>query len=116
MRELILIGAAAAALSGCGGEQSAEERAAAERNVTSEVVQTNDTTAIDAATGEAANMAADVPFIPGIGNESGGNDAAPAASGETRRSTSNAVRPRASAPEPREPDTADEDEPDTNAL
>ena len=110
MRELILLGAAAAALSGCGGERSAEERAAAERNVTSEVVQTNDTTAIDAATGEAANMAADVPFIPGIENEADGNEAAPAA--ETRRP---AVSPRP-ALRPRQRDTADKDEPAGNSL
>ena len=101
MRELILLGAAAIALSGCGGEQSAEERAAAERNVTSEVVQTNDTTAIDAATGEAAEMAADVPQIPGLENEVTGNEAEPAAATGTRRP--------ASTPRSRPAEAADED-------
>ena len=113
MRELIIIAAAAATLSGCGDEPSAEERAAAERNVTSEVVQTNDTTAIDAATGEAANMAADVPFIPGIENEVEGNGTAPAA--QPRRPAP-AARARTSPP-PREPETdSDDDEPAGNAL
>jgi hypothetical protein len=114
MRELILIGAAAAALSGCGGEQTAEERAAAERNVTSEVVQTNDTTAIDAATGQDANMAADVPFIPDIENVAGSNEAAPAAA--PRRSATSSPRPRSPAPRPAEPESSDEDQPDSNGV
>ena len=74
MRKLILCGAAAIALSACNPEPSAQERAAAEQNVTSEVVATNDTTAIDAATGQAANMAADVDFMPDVGNEAEAND------------------------------------------
>ena len=113
MRELILLGAAAMALSACDSGPSAEERAAAEQNVTSEVVTTNDTTAIDAATGQAANMAADVPFLPEAGNEADGNEAAPAAATRRPRST-----PRAPAPEPSEPETSgeDEDEPEADTL
>lgn len=106
MRELILLGGAALALCACGSEQSAEERAAAERNVTSEVVATNDTTAIDAATGEAANMAADVDYMPELGN-----DVEAQAAGNRAASTSGTRR---SAPATR-PRTAD-DEPDTNTL
>jgi len=110
MRELILLGGAALALCACGSEQTAEERAAAERNVTSEVVATNDTTAIDAATGEAANMAADVDYLPEFANELGNDVEAEAAGNRatsttgTRRSTP-ATRPRAA-----------DDEPDTNTL
>ncbi|MBA2772233.1 MAG: hypothetical protein H0U34_09545 [Sphingomonas sp.] len=105
MRELILLGAAAIALSACSPEPSAEERAAAEQNVTSQVVATNDTTAIDAATGEAANMAADVDFMPEVNLESDGNEAAPAT-----------ARPRNPAPQRRDSDSADEDEPGANSL
>ena len=112
MRELILLGAAAIALSGCGGEQSAEERAAAERNVTSEVVQTNDTTAIDAATGEAAEMAADVPEIPSLENELVGNEVAPAAA--TRGRTSDSTRNR--APSSRAPQADAPDDAEANSL
>ncbi len=115
MRDLILLGAAAVALCGCGQEQSAEERAAAEQNVTSQVVATNDTTAIDAATGEAANMAADVGFMPDLGNDLDGNEAAPATA-RPRPAGTNPVRPRNPAPEPRGRDTRGEDEPATNSL
>ena len=111
MRDLILLGAAAAALSGCNPEPSAEERAAAERNVTSEVVQTNDTTAIDAATGEAANMAADVPAIPSLENEVAGNEAAPASEG---RRTATPPRPRP-APRPRQQDAPEADDSPANS-
>jgi membrane protein involved in colicin uptake len=112
MRELILPGFAALALCACGSEQTAEERAAAERNVTSEVVTTTDTTAIDAATGEAANMAADVDFMPELANElgndveaQGGGNRATNASG-ARRSTGGTGRP----------ERRDDDGPETNTL
>ena len=112
MRSLILPAVAAMALSACNPEQSAQERAAAEQNVTSLVVATNDTTAIDAATGQAANMAADVDFMPELENAAGGNAAAP--SPERRRA--NTAPPRTTAAEPRASEAADDDAPDTNTL
>lgn len=62
MRALILaIGLAVAA---CGSNPAANNAAVAEESESSaEQAQANDTTAIDAATGEAANMAADVNFM-----------------------------------------------------
>lgn len=83
MRSLILLGLSAAALSGCNEEKASRNEAASERNVTSEVAATNDTTAIDAATGEAADMAADVDFMPELHNESDDNRAAPSAAQRT---------------------------------
>ncbi len=110
MRNLIVLGAVLA-LGGCGQEQSAEERAAAEQNVTALVVATNDTTAIDAATGEDANMAADAAFMPTIENEADGNQAAPPAA--RIRPARTTRQSRALAPETATPD---EDEPEANSL
>lgn len=118
MRALILLGVAATALSACGGDQTPRNTAASEANVTSQLAATNDTTAIDAATGEAANMAADVVFMPEPDNASDGNVGAPsrarraAATGASRsRNSVTAAKPRAS-----EPPAENKAEPDTNAL
>ena len=59
MRHLMLIGCAALLMSGCGGSnQAAENSDTAAQNLTAEVPPAGDTTAIDAATGMDANMAA----------------------------------------------------------
>lgn len=109
MRALICIGLAALTLGACGGGDSAENRAATEQNVTSEIAATNDVTAIDAATGQAANMAADVDYLPDEMNaaEANNNSASaaeparrPSATRSTARTTSRppAAEPRASEP------------------
>lgn len=60
MRILMLI--AALALASCGGNEAANDAAVAEETEAAEVSAVNDITAIDAATGDAANMAADVNY------------------------------------------------------
>jgi hypothetical protein len=60
MRKLILLGALA--LASCGGNQQANNAAVSDESGAGDVTAVNDTTAIDAATGEAANMAADVNY------------------------------------------------------
>lgn len=60
MRKLILI--AALGLAACSGKQQANNAAVSEESATTQFAPTNDTTAIDAATGDAANMAADVNY------------------------------------------------------
>ena len=60
MRTLILI--AALALAACGGNEPANNAAAAEELTADDIGPVNDATAIDAATGEAANMAAEVNY------------------------------------------------------
>jgi hypothetical protein len=60
MRKLILI--AAIGLAACSGKQQANNAAVSEESGATQFAPTNDTTAIDAATGEAANMAADVNY------------------------------------------------------
>jgi len=76
MRELIIAGAAALLLTACNKGGNADQQAAIEQNVETQVVATNDVTAIDAATGQAANMAADVAYMPE--DTEAANDAAPA--------------------------------------
>ncbi|MGI8705519.1 MAG: hypothetical protein ACR2JJ_06975 [Sphingomicrobium sp.] len=75
MRSLIPI--AAFILASCGGNQTANDAAVAEESKSSQVSAVNDATAIDAATGEAANMAADVnyTFNEAELNEAAGNEA-----------------------------------------
>ena len=116
MRNPTLTAVAALALASCGGGDGADSGAAAEQNVTTQVVATNDVTAIDAATGAAANMAADVDYMPNEVNSVTGNNAV-AASPEPRRSgdsrPSSPTSPTAAEPRATEPA---EDEPDINTL
>jgi hypothetical protein len=60
MRKLTLF--FALALASCGGNQAANNAAVSEDSGAGDVTAGNDTTAIDAATGEAANMAEDVNY------------------------------------------------------
>lgn len=60
MRVLILVAAVALGLSGCGKTAQTDNNQSAGENLTAESIVSNDVTAIDAATGDAANMAADV--------------------------------------------------------
>ena len=65
---------AALALSACGSKNAADNSAVGEENAASQTIVTNDVTAIDAATGEAANMAPDVNYTFNEANlESGAN-------------------------------------------
>lgn len=61
MRVLFLtVAAAALALSGCGKHAQTESNQAGGASLSAENIVSNDVTAIDAVTGDAANMAADV--------------------------------------------------------
>lgn len=60
MRAFIPI--AAVLLASCGGNGTVNNAAVAEDSSADELTAANDATAIDAATGEAANMAADVNY------------------------------------------------------
>ena len=59
----ILVIALAFALASCGGEETANTAAVTEEGNPSELATVNDLTAIDAATGQAADMAADVNYM-----------------------------------------------------
>ena len=58
----LLISFSALALASCGHKTAADNSAVAEQNAETATIVTNDVTAIDAATSEAANMAADVNY------------------------------------------------------
>ncbi|MDQ3482295.1 MAG: hypothetical protein M3448_02635 [Pseudomonadota bacterium] len=71
MRKLMMI--AALGLASCSDNQQASNNAVSEETSAADIGPVNDITAIDAATGEAANMAADVDYSF---NESEFNDIA----------------------------------------
>jgi hypothetical protein len=60
MRRLILIAVAAIGLTACGKNGQEDTNQVAVESLTAESIVSNDVTAIDAVTGDAANMAADV--------------------------------------------------------
>jgi hypothetical protein len=62
MRALILTAFAALALSACGNNDQTDKTQNVDENMTAENIVSNDVTAIDAVTGDAANMAADVDY------------------------------------------------------
>jgi hypothetical protein len=96
------------ALAACNNDGTPQNTAEAERNVTSQVASTNDTTAIDAATGEAADMAADVDFLPEDFNAIA-NESEPARAGP-RPSTGSAPSGARTEPRPADPDADTGDE------
>jgi len=67
MRPLIFVAGASLLLAACGDQGSADTAANAGANLAAEAIFANDTTAIDAATGDAANMAADVDYTVSSG-------------------------------------------------
>lgn len=71
MRALIFVAGASFFLAACGDQGAADNAANAGANLAAEAIFANDTTAIDAATGDAANMAADVDYT--ISNNASGD-------------------------------------------
>lgn len=77
MRPQLLIVAATLALAGCGDKQAQQTDAGSAEDLATQNVSANDITAIDAATGYDANMAADAEINliePVDENEVAGND------------------------------------------
>src|SRR3954452_1143011 len=91
MRALLLIAGATLALGGCGNNDQTDKTQNADENLTAENIVSNDVTAIDAVTGDAANMAADVDMNFGGLEQNGGaatsNQARPARPASTRPAT-----------------------------
>lgn len=113
MRRTILTSALACALfalAGCSGHKAANNAAVTEETSAGEAIVTNDVTAIDAATGEAANMAPDVNYTF--------NEATLASNNASQTASGNATTPRPAAkkePKPA-PATAAPATPATNAA
>jgi len=97
MRPLILVLAATSlALAGCGKKAVTGNTSAVDETVTAQDFSTNDTTAIDAATGADANMAADVDInAVELANDSA-DSGKPAAKRPSERGTSAAATTNAS--------------------
>jgi hypothetical protein len=101
MRALLLIAGAALALGGCGNNDQTDKSQNADENLSAENIVSNDVTAIDAVTGDAANMAADVDTNYGGLDENG---ATPASNGVSAKPS----KPAARKPGPSKPATAPE--------
>ena len=74
MRALILVAAAAVAISACSKDEPIANTTNVDQDLATQNVSANDTTSIDAATGEDANMAADVNFTLNETDNLTGND------------------------------------------
>jgi hypothetical protein len=62
MRSLILVAGAALAIAACGKKNATDTAVNADQDLAVQNITANDTTAIDAVTGDDANMAADVDY------------------------------------------------------
>src|SRR5689334_2719837 len=91
MRALIIITGAALALSACGNNDQTDNTQNVDENLSAENIVSNDVTAFDAVTGDAANMAADVDYS-GLADNSLDNTL-----NEGSKSPEKASRPRAKA-------------------
>src|SRR5438309_11328805 len=65
---LPILSAGALALAACGTNGQSDNTAAGGENLTAENIVSNDVTAIDAVTGDSANMAADVNYTAELAN------------------------------------------------
>ena len=80
MRLSLLLAGAALTLAACGSKNEAANTTNADENLAGESIVSNDVTAIDAVTGDASNMAADVNYTePLSGEENAGGEKMPSA-------------------------------------
>ena len=106
MRSLLLVAGAALALAGCGDNAQTENTANLEQTLAAENISANDITAIDAVTGEAANMAADVDYANAMDNaldNATGNNAAATSGRPPSRRPRAPGRPPLQLPAPSDP-------------
>jgi hypothetical protein len=87
MRGLIIIAGAALALGACGNNDQSDNTQNVDENLSAEDIVSNDVTAIDAVTGDAANMAADVNYAEteNLLANTGGNSTRPSAQRPTAK-------------------------------
>jgi hypothetical protein len=97
MRLILIAGALALSLSACSNSDQADNTQNVDENLTAENIVSNDVTAIDAVTADAANMAADVDLNFGnLGNgaEPATNESAP----KPKKPASKSAAPAAANP------------------
>ena len=103
MRFWILIASPALLLAACGGNGQADNTINADASLSAESFSSNDVTAIDAVTGDSANMAADVNYVSefnDLGDEAGASGPSADRGSAPRRATGNTADANAAAPEP----------------
>ena len=100
MRHLILVTGLALALAACGNDEQANNTVNVDQAVMSDDLMANDVTAIDAVTGEAANMAADVDISFTNSVVANSNDGSAQAETPRSRSRPSEPRPQPSTPAP----------------
>lgn len=93
MRGLILVAFVALGLAACGKKAQTDNNQASGENLTAESIVSNDVTAIDAVTGDAANMAADVDLNYGNLEMNG---AGPVSSPPLKTTSASTAKPQAS--------------------
>jgi hypothetical protein len=100
MRALILIAGGALALGACGNNDQSDNTMNVDENLAAEGTTANDVTAIDAVTGDAANMAADVNYENEITNldSNGPSPVTANAPAPSRPATRKPPRPKPAAP------------------
>jgi len=77
MRALILVAGAALTIAACNKDEPAANTTNVDQDLVAQNISANDTTSIDAATGEDANMAADVNYtVNELDNSANGDDSA----------------------------------------
>jgi hypothetical protein len=96
MRSYFIIALAALSLTACGKNDQAANTTNGDESMSAESITSNDVTAIDAVTGEASNMAADVNYTEEL-------NALNAVGNEAKPSMSTPRRPTPEKPEPEQP-------------
>jgi hypothetical protein len=99
MRVLILLAGAALTLGACGRNNQSGNTANVDDSLTAENIVANDVTAIDAVTGDAANMAADVDYANELENglDNSANSTAPAKTAKPSKPATSTARAAAPA-------------------
>jgi hypothetical protein len=94
MRALIPI-AAAVALCACGNNDQRDNTQNVDENLTAENIVSNDVTAIDAVTGDAANMAAQAPVddLGNVSDDAGNQSAFPKPKPQTDTPAGSSAKP-----------------------
>jgi len=113
MRALILVAGATLALSACGDKSATDADANISANLATADIFSNDTTVIDAATGDASNMAADVAY--NVSDLTSTGDVRSDGKVDRRTMTRRQTVGNAAATEPADSNTQMETATDTNA-
>jgi hypothetical protein len=92
MRALLLFAGAALALTACKNNDQTDNTQNVDENLTAENIVSNDVTAIDAVTGDAANMAADVDMNYGNLDQDAAEPASNAAASKSHTPAAKAPR------------------------